>query len=110
MKTKLIMALFSIAFGICYVLFKDEPKITPKDAVKPIDTVEVVAKHLIKYDDSCKVAIRCCWETERTTYFHAHKNEYERLRTRYDDLIEKSRKSISQDKFNLIIERVIDHD
>ena len=111
MKTKLIiMALFSIAFGICYALLKNEPKITPKDAVKPIDTVEVVAKHLIKYDDSCKVAIRCCWETERTPNFQAHKNEYERLRTSYDALIEKARKSISQDKFSLIIERVIDND
>lgn len=111
MKTKLsIMALFAIATGICYVLFKEEPQFTPKEAIKPIDTVEVVAKYLVLYDDSCKTAMRCCWETERTADFEAHKNEYERLSARYDALIEKAGKNISQNKFNLIIERVIDND
>ena len=111
MKTKLIiMALFSIATGICYALYHEEPKITPKEAIKPIDTVEVVAKYLISYDDSCKVAMRCCWDTERTADFLPYKENYERLSERYDYLIESAGKSISQDKFNLIIERVIDHD
>ena len=111
MKTKLlIMGLFTVAFGICYIAYHKDPEFTPKDAVKQIDTVEVVAKYLISYDDSCKVAMRCCWETERTADFLPYKENYERLSTRYDYLIERAGKSISQNKFDQIIERIIDND